>query len=251
MVGYKDIYNIPLPKECDKWEVSGTELYAIKGIEDDYYGKLNKTIVKKLPKGFSAKRRVIDKVNRNYKKDNNGSYIYEDYKVPSGSIVVLSEVSIELPYSRYMSDKDGFGYIDFVKRDGKVLYMYAIPKSKLYKINQTALAISVKNMKNFSGMGIVSWSSGTLFIHIIPYNPNSNYVGSKILKTGYTLNYTKDVDTLVKYWENRGVIPNIGLCGMQDGGNLCLKPTVVGYDSYIPIEQLPLSDKEIFGSEEE
>lgn len=251
-MGYKDIYSIPLPKECEKWEVSGTELYAVKGIEDEYYGNLNKTIVKKLPKGYEAKRRVIDKVHSTFKRNEDGSYVYEEYKVPSGSVVVLSDKGIKLSYSRFIKDIEGYGYIDFViQKGGKVYYMYVLPKSKLYKVHQTALAISVKNMKNFNGMGIVSWNSGTLFIHIIPYNPNSSYIGSKILKTGYSLNYKKEIDTIVRYWEQVGITPKIELCGLQNGENICLKSTVVGYDSYNPVEQIPISDKEIFGSEEE
>ena len=249
--GYKDIYNIPLPEVSKSWEVSGTEVYAIKGIEDEYYGKLNKSMVKKLPKGFEAKRRVIDKVNRTYKKDEKGNYIYSDYKVPSGSLVITSEINIELPYSRYIKDMEGYGYIDFINKDGKVLYMYAIPKEVLYKVNQTALAISVKNMKNYNGMGLVSWNNGTIYIHVIPYSPNSQYIGSKILKTGFSLNYKSEVDALVEFWQAQNLIPDIKLCGLQTNENLCIKPTVVGYDSYLPVERLPLSSKEIYGAEEE
>lgn len=250
-VGYKDIFKIPLP-ECSKdWKVSGTELYAIKGIEAPYYSTLNKTIVKRLPRDKEAKRRVIDKVTRSFKVDEEGKYVYEDYKVPTGSVVVISDMQIELPYQMYVKPKDGYGYIDYVMGKDGIEYMYVLPKTVLYKINQTALVLSVKDMKNFTGMGYTSWTSGKIFLHIIPYSPSSKYTGSKVLETKYSLNYNEEVNEIVKFWQEAGVIPNITLCQLQDDTNLCLKPTTVGYEDYMPVEPLPLSDKEIYGAEEE
>ena len=248
-VGYKDIYKVPLPPICDSWEVSGTELYAIKGIEKEKYNHLNKTIVRRLPKDTVAKRRVVDKVSRTFQKDDNGSYIYEDYPTPSGSLVLLSTINIELSYKEYKRPtKDGFGYIDFVQVKGAVFYMYVIPKKYLYRVNQTALALSVKNMKNYSGMGYMTWDMGMIFLHVIPYKPNSKYEGTRILKTGYWTDYSRDINTLLEFWQQLGVIPNLALCVLSDGSNIAQKGTVVGYESYSPVETLALSDKEIYGS---
>lgn len=250
VLGNKDIYSIPLPSECKLWEVSGTEEYRVQGIEDEYYGLLNDKVVRRLPKGTIAKRRVIDKATRGYKKNENGEYEYQDYPIPSGSMVVLSHVNIGLPYSRYVKDVDGYGYIDFTKdKDGSVLYMYVIPKDFLYKINQTALAMSVKNMKNYSGIGLTTWDSGIIFLHVIPYNPNSSYVGTKILKTGKTVDYTAEIHTITDFWQKKGIIPEIRLCALQDDTNLCLKPTVTGYDYYEPVDISPVGYRETFGEE--
>ena len=41
-------------------------------------------------------------------------------------------------------------------------------------------------MKNYSGIGLTTWDYGVIFVHVIPYNPNSQYVGTKILKTAKT-----------------------------------------------------------------
>lgn len=250
-IGYKDIYKIPIPDECKNWNVSGTELYAVNGIRAEFYDKLNKTIVKKLPNGCSAKRRVIDKATRSYLKNENGEYQYEDYSVPSNSIVVTSEIKIELPYKMYKKpSKDGYGYIDFVQKGDKVEYLYVLPKSVLYRVNQTALALSVKNMKNYTGSGYMTWNNGMIFLHIIPYKPNSKYDGTRILKTGYTLNYDNEFKMLLDYWQNTGIIPNIVLCNLSDGTNLAVKGTTVGYESYVPVDNLALSDKEVYGAEE-
>lgn len=250
MVGNKDIYSVPLPGLVKGWNVSGTEQYRVFGITEEHFSLLNDKIVSKLPKGYEAKRRVIDKANRSYKKDGNGNYIYEKYAVPSGSTVVLSKVNLNLPYKVYLNPPKGYGYVDFVnEKDGSISYIYVIPNTMLYKINQTALAISVKNMKNFSGMGYLTWDSGVIYIHVIPYNPNSQYIGSKILKTGIGLDYIKDIHAISDHWEQIGFIPNIKLSALQSGENLVLKPTVIGYTEYTAVESICLGAKEVYGAE--
>lgn len=250
--GYKNIYKVPLPDVCKKWEVSGTDLYAVKGISVPVYKDLNRTIVKRLPSNVVAKRRKIDKQTRGFAKDSEGNFVYEDFVVPSGSMAVVSSKKIGVTYKDYKAkvSKDGYGYIDFVSTNGKTEYMYVIPKSVLYKVNQTALALSVKNMKNYQGSGYTTWDMGVIFLHIIPYKPNAKYEGSIILKTGTSLNYNNEVATLIKFWEDIGVIPNIALCALNDGTNLVTRGTTVGYDTYSPVDSLAISDKEIYGSEE-
>lgn len=246
----KNIYNVPLPKEVENWNVSGGDIYAIKGISSEgagLYSNLNKTLVKKLPKGMVASKRKIDLVTRNFVKDSNGRFIYEDVKIPQGSIVVLSRVNLNLPY-KYKVEEDGFGYIDFVLNGSTKEFLYYVPKKYLYHTYQTALALSVKNMKNFFGMGYLSWRFGTIYLHIIPYKPNQQYVGTKILKTSHKINYEKEVKTIVDYWINNDIIPNISLCNTLEEGNLVMKETSRGFDSYEPIDELSLDEKEIYGS---
>lgn len=247
-VGYKDIFKVPLPEQVSSWNVSGTELYGVRGIDIQFYSELNESIVRRLPKDMVAKRRVIDKATRDFKRDENGSYVYEDYKVPTGSLVVLSNRKINLPYQNYVKPDNGYGYIDFAVSSVGIEYMYVLPKNVLYKVNQTALVVSVKDMKGFSGMGYVTWTMGKIFLHIIPYNPRSQYTGSKVLKTGYTLDYGKEIKSIVDYWQQVRFIPNIALSKLQDDTNLVLKPTVIGYDEYTPIDVLPVSDKEVYGA---
>jgi len=248
----KNIYNVPLPEEIKEWGISGGEVFAIKGISSEaggLFANLNKTLVKKLPKGMVASKRKTDLVTRNFVKDSNGRFVYEDVKIPQGSIVVLSSVNLNLPY-KYKPNEEGFGYIDFVMNGLSKEFLYYVPKKYLYQTNQTALALSVKNMKNFFGMGYVSWKFGTIYLHIIPYKPNQQYVGTKILKTSHRLNYEKEVKTIVDYWIANDIIPNIALCNTIDEGNLILKSTSKGYDSYEPIEELSLGEKELYGSSE-
>ena len=249
-VGYKDVYKMPLPEECSSWEISGTDLFAVKNVDKEYYNSLEKTIVRKVPSGYEVKRRVIDKVTRGFKKDDEGSYVYENYSVPNGSMAVISDKKIDLPYKEYKyPSKDGYGYVDFIEKNDIVEYIYVLPKTVLYKINQTALVLSVKNMKNYWGRGIMTWVMGTVFLHIVPYKPNSQYIGSKILKTGYTLDYSTEIGKLLTYWQGIGIVPNITLTSLCDGTNLALKETVVGYESYIPVDSMAYGDKEVYGGD--
>ena len=247
-VGYKDIFKVPLPESTKNWYVSGTELYVVRDVEAQYYDKLNKTVVKRLPKGMVAKRRVVDKTTRGYKVDEQGKFVYEDYSVPNGSIVVLSPVQLGIPYKGYKTaDKEGYGYIDFVQQGNTVEYMYVIPNTKLYKINQLALALSVTNMKNYGGCGYVTWNMGTIFLHVIPYRPASKYVGSRILVTKYSMDFKAEIAELLQYWQMKGVIPNLQLSALSDGSNLALKPTMIGYESYLPVESTAIGDRDVYG----
>lgn len=248
----KDIYKVPLPEQCKDWEVSGCDLFFVNGINEDksglFYG-LNGELVKKLPKNTSAARRKIDLVSRDFVRDSNNRFIYEDVKIPSDSTVVVSSKNLNLPYG-YTSIDKGFGYIDFVTSGKFREYIYYVPKTYIYKTSQTALALSVKDMKNFAGMGYVSWKFGLIYLHIVPYKPNMQYVGTKILKTSLSTDYNDDIRSLVDYWIRVGVIPNIGLCKVADG-NLALKPTIRGYDYYEPIDEISLGDKVLYGMQEE
>ena len=244
----KNIYEVPLPEESRNWGISGEDMYGVRGISSEaggLYTKLNKSLVKKFPTGIPVRRRKVDLVNRGFARDSKGAFIYEDVKIPQGSVVIISSINLNLPY-KYKSKECGFGYIDFILNGLNKEYLYYVPKKYLYVTNQTALALSVKNMKNFFGMGYVTWKFGTVYLHVIPYNPSRKYVGTKILKTSHTLNYEKDVKAIVDYWVASGIIPNIALCNTISEGNLVLKQTSRGYDSYIPVEEFSLVDKEIY-----
>lgn len=245
LTGNKDIFSIPLPESSKNWEVSGVNMYAIQNIEDTYYGNLNKSIVSRVPPENRLARRRIDKAKRSFMRDESGNFVYDEVVVPTGSMAVVSEIKIGLPYNYKL---DGFDYVDFVEKpNGVIEFIYIIPKKFLYQVNQTALVLSVKNMKNYSGMGYTTWRNGRIFLHIIPYKPSASYVGSKVLKTGYSLNFSAEIKEIIAFWINNNLIPNITLTELSTGENLALKKTDVGYNEFIPIESLSLGDREIYG----
>ena len=253
-VGNKDIHNIPLPKSVESWNVSGTEMYAIKGITNVYKG-LNKTTVLRMPKGKEVRKRVIDKAaSKNsikFEKDEEGKFKTKAYSCPSGSVIVISETELDLPFKAFTDTIDGFDYIDYVKYKGKKSYLYAVPTKYLYKVNQTALALTVKSMTCYNGYGYKTWNNGAIFLYVIPYNPNAKYDATLILKTGYSLNYSKEIKEISDYWEGVNLIPNISLSALQDGSNLALKGVTITTKGYVPVDNLPLNKKEIFNNYEE
>ena len=209
-------------------------------------------MVRRLPKGTIARQRVIDKATKQFKKDSEGKYLYKDIQVPSGSMIIVSSRNISVPYKYWEKCEDGYGYVDYsISEKYGIEYIYIVPKTVLYKLNQTALVLSVKDMKNYRGMGYTTWRNGKIFLHIVPYNPNSRYTGSRVLKTGCTLDYNKEIMEIVDFWQLNNVIPEIGLCKLEDETNLCLKQTTVGYDDYEVIEMLPLSEKEQYNMYDE
>lgn len=242
--GYKDIYKIPLPK--NNWNVSGAIMYGVNEVKDEYYKELNYSLVKRVPGGTKLVKRRIDKASRSFAKDEEGNTIYEEYTVPKGCVAVTSEVNLKLPYG-YKSKED-FKYVDFKEDNGKVEYIYCIPKEYLFLVNQTALVLSVKNMKNYAGKGYKTWRNGTVFLHVVPYKPGASYIGSKVLKTGTSLDYSKEINEILKFWVMNGVIPDISLTQIATGENLITKNTQVGYESYTPIELLSIGEEELFGN---
>lgn len=252
-VGSKNIYAVPLPKEVADWKIDKLRAYGVSGIKESVgglYSGLNKTYVYKPSSNTLLKKRKINLVTRDFVREADGSYVLEDIEVPTGSMVVVSGKNLDLPYG-YKAPSGDFGYVDFkVSKDGTRQFLYIIPKVCLFKLGQTALALSVKNMKNYQGMGYKSWDYGTIFLHVIPYNPAKSYIGTKILKTGVGLNYSKEIKSIVYFWMINGVIPDISLCNISDGRNLALKETVRGYEDYYPIDNLSIGEHELFSSGE-
>lgn len=244
----RDIFKAPLPESTKNWYISGTDIYRVQGIKEEYYNRLNDTDVKKLPAGYVAKRRKIDKVTRSFKRDSEGNFVYENVPIAANFMAVTSEENISLPF-KYKPKEKGFDYIDYVTKNGKREFIYSLCKANLYKVNQTALALSVKNMKNFKGMGYRTWRMGIVFLHVIPYNPRSSYIGSKILETGVGIDvFDAHVREIVDYWQQVNYIPNIELSRIGYD-NFVLRETMVGYDDYIEVQDMSVNEKEIYGAE--
>lgn len=242
---------IPLPQQSVGWNVDSTHLYRVKGIDsslDEFYSLLNESTVKPLPKGTVAKRRVVDKVTRGFKKNSDDSFIYEDYPVPTGSMVVVSNICINLPYSRYMKDKEGFGYVDFVQTPIGRGYLYVLPKEYLYRVHQTALVISTKkNLLNLESKGFVLWSGGKFYVHIIPYKPGATYIATRILKTGVGLGtFKKEFAELLNFWIVNKVMVNPADCVLDSGENPALIYCDRQVHEYMEVDLVPLNGATIY-----
>lgn len=246
----KSIFDIPLPTECKNWFVSGTVEYAVRDIEMEEFKPLNDLIVMQVPRHKAVQRRKVDKVTRKFATNDDG-YVFEEYKVPTGSSAVVSNRCLDLSYDWFkINNKDGYGYVDYFTPNGKRMYIYVLPKEVLYKANQTALVVSKKSsMKCYSGVGYKTWKYGMLYLYVIPYNPNVTYAESIVLKTGLSTNYIEERDILINYWQSIDLIPNLALAKLSDDTSLVEKPIGSTYNEYIAIELLPLSKKEILGDD--
>lgn len=246
----RDIYKVPLPAEVSEWSVSDGSLYGVYGIpfeEGGIFRGLNRTFVRKPPSGVVVKKRKVDLVNRCFMKDSSGGFVYEDVRVPRGSMVVISKTNLNILFG-YRDYSDGFGYIDFIDSGkGGREFIYYIPKRYLYSANETALAISVKDMKNYYGRGYLTWDYGLIYIHVIPYRAGRKYIGTRVLKSDCKLNYDCEIRALVDFWVKGGIIPAISLCNTVSEGNLVLKETVRGYNDFEPLEKVSVADREILG----
>lgn len=246
----KIITDVPLPNSVSTWDNSTKELLKVNGIDCEYYAKLNDTLVEKLPRDMSAKQRVIDPATRGYKKDSDGNYIYNEYKVPTGSVVVISSLQLNIPWKEYVKPTKGYGYIDFIETSEGRKYLYVVPKTKLYKVNMTALVISyAPHMRCYEGRGYQTWRNGVIFLRIVPYKATSKFSQTKILKTWYGTNYAKECAELMKYWSSINFVVNSGVCELSNGTNLALTECETIEECYIPFELIPISDKEIYGLE--
>lgn len=239
--------------DCRCWERSKNAKVLVKGIPrmgvPGLFSDLNSTIVDILPKGKKVLKRKVDLVTRSFMRDKNQGYVYDNYTVPSGSVVVATKFNLHLRWNTKYSD--GFSFIDFEDtREGRYMY-YIIPKKYLYRVNQTALVVSVKNMKSYSGMGYRSYRNGVVFLHIIPYTPSREYIGSRVLKTKMGLDYSKEIEAIVGFWESVGFIPRVGYCFLEDGNNLVLKKTNSDLVSYKAVEMLSLEEEGLYNKNTE
>lgn len=257
VIGTKNVYDVPIPDACKDWlDTVGFEEFAIKGIKKEKFTGLNRTIVRKIPKGYEVKQRKIDKATRGHAKDANGKFIYEDYKIPSGSMAIISDVNLKLDYKYYKSAEDGYGYVDFIKKkDGSIKYIYVVPKEVLYNVHRTALVLSMKSsMICYSGKGYTTWNKGAIYLYVVPYSARKRYDASVVLKTkvgSKAQDFTEEIQMLEKYWESVNFIPSIELSNLTTGENLCLKHITINQERvYSPVDMLPISKKEIYGDDE-
>lgn len=256
----EDIFSVPLPNGYSPENVFHEEVFAIKDIPNDSpFSGLNRSLVFALPKGTVAKRRVIDKVNRSYKKDKNGKFIYEDYKIPSNSMVVISKRNLQLSYKVYVNPPEGYGYVDFVIEKGVKQFIYVVPKKVVYRCHPTALVLTNAGMSKYSGSKLKayngvkykSWKTGNIGLLVIPYNAKKQYTNTVVLKTAFTTNYQEDIDTIRSYWEKIGFIPYVACCYRQNGTNMVAEEVPSSLYEYSFVDLLPISTKEIYGSDGE
>lgn len=241
MTGAFDLQQLDVSPESVGEIVTKDKVY-IKGIEEEYFKELNDTEAI-VWSGGKLKRRKFD-YKSDYILDKNGKYITEDVTVPHDSIAIISDKKIGVP-TRFKS-KENFINVEMVqsKEDPSIKrYIYIVPRQYCYKLNQTALVLSLNKMRTYyNGVGLAMKNGYTVFVYIIPYKPTHNtHKPYRILCTKTDIDYSKELYALQKYWLERGYIFKPEDCQILEGykgrENMAYENMPVVLDEYIRYDE--------------
>ena len=217
----KNLYDIPLPNGSENYfRKENHEMCIIRGIEDEYYSKLNNTEAIIWSKG-QLRSRLFD-YKGEFQKDKEGNIKKEDVTLPHGCIAIFSDVNIHVPNKYKPKDKELFEYVDYTEKEvdeegnKKVKYLYIIPRKYCYKINQTALVISWNKLRvYYSGIKLSLMNGEFLYMCIIPYKPTQSNKPYRVLKSKTTCDYNQEVSILKDFWVKNNVMFNPAVLGVS------------------------------------
>ena len=219
-----DILNLPVPNGISNTELS--EGAYIRGIQEPYFSSLNKTVVR-IEKRQAWTKKEYDQ-HGNILTDAKGKPVLKEITIPRDSVVVSSKKNIKLPNVKVVGvskvkyvPTEGYKYIDFEKRkDGTIIFYYAVPKDSVYKLNLCALVIS-KNSRgrqsHYKGYRIVMQNGKYVYIYVIPYRSNK---ACRVLSIKASPNFDNEIEYLINYWERSGIVFNRQLCEIGENTRL-------------------------------
>lgn len=176
-----------------------TKKILIKDIKDKYISKLNDSIVD------WYKNRTID---RNVYWNSGEVRRVESYTVPTGSQIIRTDKPIELP-AKYKYEEKGLEYIDYTDVDGQRYWYYSIPERNLYEVVETALVISERlKPQHYGGVRVVSTYGYPFYMYIVGIKNYKKVESQKVITTGIDIDYKAEINLLLNYWINIGLIFN-------------------------------------------
>ena len=210
--GPVNIYDIPLPDVHFHRELH--EIAYIQGINTKYYNKLNDSEALIWKEG-KLKRRKFD-YRGEYMLDTEGNVLTEEVTLPQDCIAVVSEIQIGVPYK--FKTEESFAYVDMVKRNDKIYYVYIVPKKYCYKINQTALVLNTNKMRvYYQGIGLTLKNGSVIYLYVIPYKPTQKEKGYRVLCSHTDVDYTNEFVAIRDYWLQNNYMFNPALCNLYEG----------------------------------
>jgi hypothetical protein len=153
-------------------------------------------------------------------KDKAGNFILQDVPCPHDCTAIISPISIQVP-TKFKS-KEGSQYVDMISRknpDGSISYrfVYIVPKKYCYLLHQTALVLSWNKLRRFySGVMLSMQNGSNLFMYIIPYNPNAQSAGRRVLHCKASVDYSTEIQMLKDFWIKNNIIFNPAWCQLDD-----------------------------------
>lgn len=194
------VMEFPIPESVSSPAIVSDKI-LIKGLSEEYYSKLNGAECYL----FRNPKLVRRKFNSKGFIKENGAYVYEPVPVPRGMTVILSPTNVRVPYG--FQSKVQCEYVDFGNVRGRKFYIYIVPKDNCYIINQVALVLSARPLRNhYGGVSFYTWTGYMFYLYLVPYKPDH---GSKyrVLRTRESLNFP-EMRVLIEYWVKETILPN-------------------------------------------
>lgn len=247
-VGPIDIYRLSIPSIG---LVAKNKRVYIKGITEKYYERLNHNYVVLWTKP-KCKRRLYDSKGQFLKE--NGVYKTESVSVPRNSLVVVSQIKLGVPHKFKSED---YIYVDYVETNSVKQYIYIVPKSVCYEVNQTALVLAVNPLRaHYGGVSFHLQTGHKLYLYTVPYSPTKRkektpyrYLVSKI-----GLDFSKEVKAVFTYWEQLEVVFRIedtalleAFKGVLNASYTTISPTLGMYKPHDIEKSLEDSVESIYG----
>lgn len=211
--GIMNLYDLPLPQDVQNGVVSQNERILIRGISDEYYGKLNDTEVILLSRP-SLKRRKFDYKGEFIKKD--GNYVFEEVDVHSGNVAIVSSTKLGVPLK--YKPKEDFTYVDVISKEKDngekdIRYIYIIPKKYCYKLNQVALVLSLNKMRvYYNGIRLSLQNGHSVFIYTIPYKPTKSERSYRCIGTKTELDFSQELESIKNFWLENNILFDFASC---------------------------------------
>lgn len=238
-----NLQEVQVPAEA-QGKIEHLNMCYIRGITTEYYDKLNDTEVRLFGRN-KLFRRKFDYRGEFIKKD--GNYELEPVTVPHDCVAVISDKKIGVPNA--FKNDEGFDYVDMVAKkddDGTLLYggyLYIIPKIYCYKLNLTALVLSIDKLRTYyEGVRLATITGYDIFIYIIPYRPVSSAVHRyRVLSTKTSIDYTDEIEAIKSMWYNMQFIFPPELCTTESGykgrENMAYEVQPMVLDEYIRYDE--------------
>jgi len=220
---------------------SGREYY-IRGLEDETFGSLNGQLVVEMG-SLVPELSVFDRAGKR-KKDVHGKPLKERPRAANGSMFIRTSQKVDIPF-KFSEQETPFSYADaWVDAPDGRKYVYAVPKSNLFRVNLTALVVSTKKVKAYYGHTFKTWHYGQITVAVIPYNPSAKYSNTRILKVGVGVDYDADIKKYIDGLILKGIVPDVGKYA-TDGGlnNLVFGTISPDHDNYVAESILALSEE--------
>lgn len=214
--------NIPVLDFPDLLKINKITYYAkVAGIEEPFFNALNTTMVEVLKERTYEQKLVLS--NGTYRKDANGKFMTKTVSIDTDFVLVKSPVNINLSNYEHTANgaiktnakgekvryraSDGYMYVDMEKDiKGNIIYVYAIPKSCIFKANMTALVLSIHKRSNCYYGWRVAFANGVyMYLSVINFSRSQCDNSTRVLGIANKLDYSNEIKALFGLWKANNI----------------------------------------------